>query len=187
MVKKANKAKITIKNFGTDESLKTSLQVNRIIDPYIPIQVKFGGDLPSWEDNRNYVRFVDMKYSMLEVGFNSETGVIRSVTLVSAKNIHINEKPELKFENCEDGIIVFNNDGFDSKCYIDIFRDLVVYTYNTDVILSFSDDEVVKFVQNGVVKFGLNKLDELCCFVVSDFTEKEMRKLNGCLEYLMNI
>ncbi len=162
----------------------TNIKEEVIIDPYIPIQVKFG-KLDSWDDNRHYVRFGDLKYTMLEVGFLADSGVIRSVTLVSAKDITVGKEKHFNVENCEEGIIVFRKENLENKNSLDIISELIVTTYDNEIVINFGDDVVVKFVQNGNIKFGLNKLNELCCFVVNNFTDEKMKKLNSCLEYML--
>ncbi len=161
----------------------TYIKEEIIIDPYIPIKVKFGS-FYSWEDETHFVRFGDYKTSMLEVGFSAEKGVIHSVAWIGAKEIYKNQEKSFNFENREEGIVVFNTEDFGGKRSTDIERGLVVTTFDNGIVLSISNEEVVKFVQNGKVNFGLNKNDELCCFVVSGFTDVDMNKLNGCLEYM---
>ncbi len=163
----------------------TYIKEEIIVDPYIPLQVKFG-NLYSWEDNRHYIRFGDMKTSMLEVGFLSDSGIIRSINLIGAREIYINKGHDFEIHNCEEGIIIFNQADYFEKYSRDVISNLVISTSKNEILLSFSNDEVVKFVQNGVVRFGLNKLEELCCFVVSGFSVDKMKKLNNCLEYMLN-
>ncbi len=170
--------------------IDTSIKETVIIDPYIPINVKFG-HFEIWEEPAHYIRFGDFRHSMLEVGFGSENGTIRSINLIGAKEIYIEKEThlekELDFEikNCEDGLIVFNVEDYVDKKTTDIKSELVVTTYKNDIALSFSNDELVRFVQNGKVKFGLNQLDEICCFIVSDLNEGQMEKLNWCLGYML--
>ncbi len=181
--------KVSVEQINNNQVISNNIPSNIkdeiIVDPYIPIQVKFG-NLYSWEDNRVFVRFTDMKYAMLEVGFLEESGVIRSINLLGAKEIYLNKEHDYNFENCEEGVIVLNKDIFEDKQYIDIPSDLVVSTWGNKVVLSFCNDEVVRFIQNGQVKFGLNKHDELCCFIVDGFSNDKMNKLNGCLEYMLD-
>ncbi len=161
----------------------TNIKEEIIIDPYIPIKAKFGS-FYSWGDETHFVRFGDYKHSMLEVGFSAEKGIIHSVALIGAKEIYKQQENILNLENIEEGIIVFNTEDFGGKRSTDIESGLVVTTFDNGIVLSISNDEVVKFVQNGKVNFGLNKSNELCCFVVSGFTGDIMSKLNGCLEYM---
>ncbi len=154
-----------------------------IVDPYIPIKVKFGS-FYSWEDETHYLRFGDLKYTMLEVGYSAETGIIHSVALIGSKEIYIGKNHNFDFDNCEDGIIAFNPKDFGDKFSFDLSSKLRVATSESDIVLSLSDDEVVKFVRNGRGIFGLNQNDELCSIVFDGFSKDGMIKLNSCLEYM---
>ncbi len=169
----------------TKVSIKqTYVKEEIIIDPYIPIKVKFGS-FYSWEDITHYVRFGDLRNSMLEVGYSAETGIIHSIALVGANEINFNEEFSSEVGAVEEGIITFNTEDFGEKFSRDIISKVNVTTSKNEIRLSISEDEVVRFVQNGAVKFGLNELDEICCFVVCGFTVEVMNKLNGCLEYMV--
>ncbi len=155
-----------------------------IIDPYIPIKIKFG-HFYTWEDPTHFIRYGDFKTTLLEVGYSAESGTIQSIALISTKDIFFNKVKNFTTEQCEDGLIVFDVEKFQDKLSIEVSSEVIVSTWDNNIVLSFSDDYVVKFIQHGKVKFGLNQYDELCCFVVSGLTEKEMKKLNGCLEYML--
>ncbi len=166
---------------------KKNIKEDIIIDPYIPLKVKFG-NLYSWEDPTKYLRFGDLKYSMLDIGYSEETGIIQSIALVGAKEIYINKEQNFEVEHCEEGLIVFDSkSNLEDKQCRNIMSELVVSTstVTNNVVLSVSDDEISKFVENGRVKFGLNKLDELCCIIVNALSVEAMDKLNWCLEYMM--
>lgn len=155
------------------------------IDPYVPIDVKWG----NWnevEENTRYCRFGDFKKSLLEVGVGSKSGLIRSITLVEAKEIYLNNsKYSYKMINCEQGIPILSADGWTGTDRLDIQSQLVVSTLDDEVVLSFGDGTAVKCIQSGRVKFGLNKFDELCIIIVGDLTVGEMNELNSSLKYML--
>ncbi len=155
-----------------------------IIDPYIPIKVKFG-NFYSWEDITHYLRFGDFKHSMLEIGYSAEKGIIHSIALVGVKNIFLNKVYNYKIENCEEGIIKFNVEEFAKKYTTDIKSELAIYTSNNEIIISLCADNATKFIQNGKVKFGLNQTCDLCCIIINCSNDAEMYKFNWCLESML--
>ncbi len=162
----------------------TYIKENVIIDPYIPIKIKFG-NFYSWEDPTKYVRLGDFKSSMLEIGFSEEKGIIQHIALICAKDIYINKINNLKTDNSSDGLIVFKEFDLENKRYTDVYSKLVVTTGTDNITICFSGKEVVEIIQNGKVKFGLSEDKELCLISVFELSVEEIKKLNGCLEYML--
>ncbi len=163
----------------------TNIKEEVIIDPYNPLKMKFG-HFYSWEDLTHFVRFGDLRYSMLEVGYSAEKGIIQSVALIGAKEIHINKEHSFNVEKYEEGLIVFDTVALGDKLSTEVNSKLVVSTFGNEILFSLSDDKVAKFVKNNKVSFGLNKYEELCCIVLSELSSKEINKLHLCLEYMLN-
>ncbi len=161
----------------------TNIKEEVIIDPYIPLKIKFG-HFYVWEDLSRFVRFGDFKHSMLEIGYSAERGVIQSIALISAEYIHINKEHNFKVENCEEGLLVFSTEKLGDKLSTEINSKVVVSTFENEITISLNADKVVRYVKNNRVNFGLNEFDELCCIVLSDLSDKDMNKLNLSLEYM---
>ncbi len=164
---------------------QTNIKEEVIIDPYIPFKIKFG-HFYSWEDLPRFVRYGDFKYSMLEVGYSAERGIIQSVALISAEEIHLNQKQKFNTEKHEEGLILFNTKDLGEKLSTEINSKVVVSTFENEIVIKICEDEVVRFVNNNRVNFGLNKYNELCCLFISDLSEKEVNKLNLSLEYMLS-
>ncbi len=160
---------------------ETYIKEKIIIDPYLPIKVRFGNFNP-WEDITHYVRFGDFRYSMVEVGYSADSGIIHSVALVGAKDIVINKGEDFKADTLEDGMVAFFVEDFKDKFSSDVVSSVSVSTNGNEIVIRICDEEVVKFVKNGVVRFGVSANRELCCIVVSEFKDKDMSKLVWCLE-----
>ena len=115
---------------------KRSKKEQITIDPYIPIDIKFG----NWnevEESPRYCRFGDFKKSLLEVGVSSISGQLRSITLVEAKDIYINSSNRsYEILNCEKGLPVLNDNRWEKTERIDIQSHLKVSTLNDKIIIN---------------------------------------------------
>lgn len=164
---------------------KREIKEQITFDPYVPIDIKWG----KWnevEENTRYCRFGDFKKSLLEIGVGSLSGQIRSITLVEAKNIYLNNScHSFEITNCEYGIPLLSAKGWSGTDRLDIHNQLIVSTLKAGIVLSFGKGMVVRCVQSGRVKFGINELNELCSIKVEDLTADEMNELNSSLKYMM--
>lgn len=169
--------KVTIEKRHVEEQIT--------IDQYVPIDVKWG----KWnevEESTRYCRYGDFKHSLLEVGVGSKSGQIRSITLVEAKEVHLdNSDHGFKITKCEQGIPVLSADDWIGTNRLDIQSQLTVSILKDEVVLTFGDGAVVSCIQSGRVKFGINELNELCSIVLGGLTVNEMDELNSSLKYML--
>ncbi|WP_198015837.1 hypothetical protein [Paenibacillus sp. HW567] len=164
---------------------KLCLQEEITIDPYIPIDIKWG----TWneaEEGTHYFRLGDFKKSLLEIGVGSNTGLIRSITLVDSNKVVLDSVGKVNnLTNNEQGILVFDLTQMKEKGTLDVECKLEVYMFSNNLLLSFRDGEVAKCIHSGKVIFGVNELDELCFIKVGGLSNEETIQLNDSLSFMV--
>ncbi len=163
-------------------SKNLNLQEKINIDPYIPINITWG----KWneiEEGTHYFRLGDFKKSLLEIGIGSNTGIIRSVTLVESNKVFLNDvNNEYNLSNIEQGIPVFELSQFAGKGIADIKCNIEVRLFNNNLLLTFRDDDKAeKCIYSDRVMFGANQLNELCFIMVEGLSKEETMQLNDVL------
>ncbi|MEF2967373.1 hypothetical protein V3851_16160 [Paenibacillus sp. M1] len=165
-------------------SKKLFLQEEIVIDPYIPIEIKWG-DWNEIMEGTHYFRLGDFKKSLLEIGVGSNTGIIRSVTLVETNKVSLNSvKEDSHLINNEYGVPVFDISAVKEKGKVDVYCNLEVNLFGNKLLLKFREDEVDKCIHSGRVIFGANKLNELCYIKVAGLSDEETMELKDSLSYL---
>lgn len=159
------------------------LEVNNEItfDPYVPLDIKWG----HWDEikeSTKYCRFGDFKYSLLEIGVNSVTEQIRSVTLVEIRNIEIfQSKCEIAIGEVEIGTPAFFTDNWVGTDRLDITAEIKLKVYLDGLIINVGETNATRFIRNGKVIFGLNQSNEMCFIRLVDIDNDKIVALKESL------
>lgn len=164
-----------------------NLKLNSVItiDPYVPIDIKWG----HWDevkDGTRYCRFGDFKQSLLEIGVSSSNGQIRSITLVEVKNIKIRDsKCEISGYEMDIGTPVLYNDNWINTDRMDIQSDVSISTYEHEVVIAIGDSKALNFIRTGRVVLGSNEANELCLILIDALENIEMENIKNSLKYMI--
>jgi hypothetical protein len=152
-------------------------------DPYIPIKIKWG----KWnelEESTVYWRTGDFKKSLFEIGIASETGLIRSITVVTADKIFFDTKKFILSENTKDATPSFNIDYWKQNGRLDEDGLLEIHCNDGGINIVLSTNTIANTIVSGKVSFGLDSNSNLCTIGVIQPSQEEMLQIKDTLEYM---
>ncbi|CQR57004.1 hypothetical protein [Paenibacillus riograndensis] len=154
------------------------------IDPYIPIKIRWG----KWNeilDPTIYWRTGDFKKSLIEIGISSESGLIRTVTVVHSDKI-ISDSTGINWPDIvQEGTPIFKVSNWPENGRLDENGAFEIWLSKTEVNLVLSKNTIVKKVISGRVCFGLDSCSNVCLVSVCTLSDEEEMQVKDTLEYMI--
>lgn len=148
-------------------------------DYYVPFNI-------IWEGISNnisgyYWRTGSLEQSFLEIGINSKTGFVKSVTLLQSKNNRkVNENLEITYTI--EGLPTFDLNNWGDNYYYDYPNEFSLLLYKNGLSLYISDDEVSEVIKSDRLLFHINKNKELSRIDLVNLTFDEIKILVEALK-----
>lgn len=154
-------------------SIKETIQV----DDYIPLSVRWINS--NLDSPRLFWRTGNFKTSLLEIGIDSKTGIIRSITLTFTERISVCEA-EVTDSPSVEGTPVFQIADWGSEFYLDVSQDFDTYLsgQNLNIVLG-GNKSVGKIVRSGRVTFFFDSQNVLKQLEILQLTEEEFMQLSN--------
>lgn len=152
-------------------------------DPYIPIKIKWG----KWnelEESTVYWRTGDFKKSLIEIGIASESGLIRSITVVTADKIFFDIKKFILSENLKNATPSFSIGYWKQNRRLDENGLLEIHYNDNEINIVLSTNTITQTIVSGKVCFGLDSSSNLCVISVLQPSQEEMLQIKDTLEYM---
>ena len=170
-----------LKLLKVDQVVKEKIKV----DDYIPIKVVWK-ELEEYPEPIINWRTGEIDNSFFEIGLSEATGMIRSLTLVSLKEISYSP-----IQNCtnikeEEGTPVFYIKDKKNDYVIDDFGMLKVQFYNGQLDIIFSDNNVKKRIISGRIYFYTDNDMNLCKISICSLTDQEKAQVEDTLNFTIN-
>lgn len=145
------------------------------VDYYIPISIKFNNS-----NNIFYWRTGNFKNSLLEIGIDSKTGELISITLVSINNVELINEPFHIQTALINGIPSFKcTFNMNNKLY-DIKEEIYVFLNKRYIFLQIGKmKDVKKSVCLGNIYLMFNNKDILCSFLINNLSNDEYQVLKN--------
>ncbi|MBO2946244.1 hypothetical protein JJQ72_20015 [Paenibacillus sp. F411] len=148
-------------------------------DDYVPLNVEWKHSQGRYNLPLIYWRTGDIRKSLIEIGIDSISGVVCSMTLVlSSDNSKRNDI--LDMGEVMRGCPVFDISSFNVK-YIDYVQSFSVIVLNNAVLINFSDEVAFRNVGNNDVVFSFDKEDRLQSITVCNLSKEDHAKIKRTL------
>ena len=153
------------------------------VDDYIPLSIEW--DERNFLIPRVYFRTGNLDTEMLEIGIESDSGKLSSITLVSIEKITFIPQTLQQNQPCQKGFPVFSlPQSWKEQRYIDAPEPLTLTVWQDVVELSFPKEKVsTHYVQSNNVRFGIgieNQLVSICL----PLDLEQLKKLKEYAAYL---
>lgn len=142
------------------------------IDGYIPLNVVWGVRNPR-VDNYCYWHTGDLKRSILEIGMVRDTGLIRTVTLISAGEVEFSALPLVPCTEHR-GVPIIDVAELPSEQYFEHSQPLQVILGPDHLVVSWSPNKPVRrFGCGGRVQVGLDHVERMVSVELTGLTDPE--------------
>lgn len=150
-------------------------------DMYVPFKIRVG----HWDMSKEhtiYWRTGDLKKSLFEIGFGSETGIVRSLTLTSIDIVErFNCVDCVKCETTE-GTPSFDIKNFPKNGIKDFANQINVYLGFTEILVSINTSACIKRIKQGRIEYWFDSNDNLTSVKITEITSEEMNMLKQGLQ-----
>lgn len=153
------------------------------IDEYIPIKVTWK-ELEECPESIIYWRTGDLKKSLLEIGISEASGIIRSLTVISANNIifsSVIQRPNVRFYK---GTPIIDIKNWKGKNKIDDQGMLKIY-YDKQFDIVLSNSNISMGIQSGRVWFGLDCNMNVCWISIYNLSKNERVQVKDTIGYMI--
>ncbi len=156
------------------KNIEDPVQTKTMFDEYIPVNIVFG-------DCRNSVIrtaywFLRDKGAILEVGVESNRGILRSITLVDIKKVFLESK---NFQEIllKKGVPVFEKVNYDENFFYDEKGNLEMYVGKDKIQILFSLNKITSGLTCGRITCLFDQDKNFCGVQVSQMSSQEMEIL----------
>lgn len=160
------------------EIVNTNFKETLEVDEHVPFNIEW-----NYISNRNlkyYWRTGDFKKSLLEIGLDSVTGLIKSMTLTNL-NINSISEDNLPTNFSKLGVPKFDLTQWTSEKYLDYTKDFSVLLMNNGLVISMLDERVERIVKSDRVLFHMGKDKKLLRIDLINLTTDERHILRNSL------
>lgn len=158
-------------------------EVTKEFDDYVPFNVEWKHNQSKYRHPLIFWRSGDIMKSLVEIGLDSISGMVRSLTLVlSSENSIINEI--FTIGEVTSGRPVFDISTFNEH-YFDYIQSFSVIVMLNSVIINFSDKEVIRNIGNkGDIVFSFDKKNELQRIIICNVSNEDRIKIQKTLNII---
>jgi hypothetical protein len=164
-----------------------SLPEKTIIEYGLPLSIRWG--MPT---SQQYWSTGHPEYSLIEFGVEKDSGLLRSITLVSphkvVRNSDLSFPTDLPTETGMPVCQICNSDfTISDDRYVEESYDFEIHLYEEDkvCVITCPLDSLSSWVVNGRVKLGLDQTRRLCVLVIEQLSQDEKGHLVSTIDMVI--
>lgn len=152
-------------------------------DYYVPFSISIEGYLNFAKEDNVYWRTGDINKSLIEIGIGSDTGILKSITLVTAKNIKL-ETATINVDSVIEGIPVFDSSIIPEKGVYDYINDFIVFLNSNSITVVISDiDKCRKIINFDRIGLGIDIDNNITHLSINNLAASEYMELRNAFKF----